>query len=93
MLCLPLSAGALVVMASPHVIWPPPDWPDQVKVTSFVPWDQVDNNGVSARTEAFLSAAEPPVLVTLGASSGMHPEDFFEQTVAAVLDAGGGGSS
>lgn len=89
MLRLPLSAEAMVVMASPHIIGPPPDWPTQVEVTSFIAWDQGRDGSVSARTEQWIEDGDDPVLVTLGASSAIHPEDFFDQAIAAVVDAGG----
>ncbi len=89
MLRLPLSAEAVLVMASPHVINPPPDWPEQVEVTSFITWDEGNDGAIQAPTEQFMQDGDDPVLVTLGASSAINPENFFNQVIAAVLQAGG----
>lgn len=88
LLRLPMAAQATVVMASPAVIEPPPDWPDRVKVTSFVAWDRAEQRPVPAATETFLDNGEPPVLVTLGASGAVHAEDFFDHVAGEVVAAG-----
>jgi rhamnosyltransferase subunit B len=85
---LPLRAEATIVMASPHVIQPPPDWPDSVTVTSFVAWDGATNRRLDQATQAFLNAGAAPVLVTLGSNGGIAPDDFFDHTARVVLDHG-----
>lgn len=88
MIELPLRAAATVVMASPAVIGHFPDWPSNVTVTSFVDWDDGPARGVPDSVERFLEAGEPPVLITLGASGAIEPEDFLEAVTAQVLALG-----
>jgi len=51
-------------------------------------WDRGGNHSVTRATEAFLQAGEAPVLVTLGASSAVDGEDFFDHVTAEVTEAG-----
>ncbi len=81
-------ADGLIVMASPSVIEVPPDWPHNVETTSFVTWDRAEQRPVAAAVEAFLANGEPPVLVTLGSSSALEPEDFFDLAVRVTLEQG-----
>ena len=83
---LPLRADGIVVMASPHVIDSPPDWPDNVETTSFVTWDRGAHRPLDPTVEAFLAHGDAPVLVTLGTSSALDPADFFDVAVRATLD-------
>jgi rhamnosyltransferase subunit B len=85
---LPLRAEATIVMASPHVIKPPPDWPESVTVTSFVAWDGATSRRLDEATQAFLDAGARPVLVTLGSNGAIGPDDFFDHTARVVLDQG-----
>jgi UDP:flavonoid glycosyltransferase YjiC (YdhE family) len=89
LLRLPLAADAVLVMAPPAVVVVPPDCPAHVTMTSFIGWDDVGGAELDAATEAFLEGADPPVLVTLGASSATQPDDFFVRAVSAVTAAGG----
>jgi rhamnosyltransferase subunit B len=70
------------------VVDPPPDWPRSITVTSFVAWDRAEQHPVSPTTEAFLGHGEPPVLVTLGASSAVSAGDFFDQVTSEVVATG-----
>jgi rhamnosyltransferase subunit B len=53
-----------------------------------VTWERAKERPLPAATEAFLSDGNAPVLVTLGASTAMHPGDFFEHATRVVLDVG-----
>jgi rhamnosyltransferase subunit B len=88
LLTLPLRAEATIVMASPHVIEPPPDWPDSVTLTSFVAWDPAAERPVDTATLAFLDAGDAPLLVTLGSNGAIDADDFFDHAARVVLAAG-----
>jgi rhamnosyltransferase subunit B len=85
---LPLQAEAIMVMASPHVIEPPPDWPSSVCVTSFVAWDGAAERPLDETTRVFLDGGAAPVLVTLGSNGAIGPDDFFEHATRLVLHHG-----
>jgi rhamnosyltransferase subunit B len=88
LVALSLRAAGIVVMASPHVIDPPPDWPATVETTSFVTWDRGQHRPLPPAVEAFLDAGDRPVLVTLGSSSALDPNDFFNHAARVALDQG-----
>jgi rhamnosyltransferase subunit B len=88
LLTLPLRAEATIVMASPDVIEPSPDWPDSVTLTSFVAWDPAAERPVDMATLAFLDAGDAPLLVTLGSNGAIDADDFFDHAARVVLDAG-----
>jgi rhamnosyltransferase subunit B len=85
---LPRRAATTVVMAPEQLVGRPPDWPSSVVVTSFVTWDHGDHRPVPAETEEFLASGPPPVLVTLGSSTAVLADDFFDLATRAVLDHG-----
>lgn len=85
----PVDSGQpYLVMASPAVIDRPADWPQNVTLTGFVPWDRGNSFPDPDGLEEFLSAPDPPVLVTLGASSSLDPQHFYRDAVAAVISLG-----
>ena len=75
-------------MASPAVIDPPVDWPQNVTLTGFVTWDRVSSFPDPDGLEEFLSAPDPPILVTLGASSSLDPQHFYRHAAEAVTSLG-----
>jgi rhamnosyltransferase subunit B len=85
----PVESGRpYLVMASPAVIERPVDWPSNVKLTGFVTWDRVSSFPDPHGLEEFVSAGDPPVLVTLGASSSLDPQNFYRHAVDAVTGLG-----
>lgn len=82
------SANPYLVMASPAVIHRPADWPATVTLTGFITWDRVGSFPEPAGLAQFLSAGPPPVLVTLGASSSLDPQDFYRHAAEAVTRLG-----
>ncbi len=82
------SGQPYLVMASPAVIDRPPDWPQNVTLTGFVVWDRGSSFPDPDGLEEFLSVPDPPVLVTLGASSSLDPQHFYGDAVAAVTSLG-----
>jgi rhamnosyltransferase subunit B len=80
----PVESGRpYLVMASPAVIERPVDWPSNVKLTGNVTWDRVSSFPDPPGLEEFVSAGDPPVLVTLGASSSLDPQHFYRHAVEA----------
>ena len=85
----PVDSGQpYLVMASPAVIERPVDWPQNVTLTGFVTWDRVSSFPEPDGLDEFLSAREPPVLVTLGASSSLDPQQFYRHAAEAVTRLG-----
>ena len=85
----PVESGRpYLVMASPAVIDRPADWPAAVTLTGFIAWDRVSSFPDPAGLARFLSAGEPPVLVTLGASSSLDPQHFYRHAAEAVIRLG-----
>ena len=82
------SGGLYLVLASPAVVDRPPDWPQRVQLTGFVSWDHVSAWPVPQRLVEFLSGPDRPILVTLGASSSIDPQGFYEHAVEAVTQLG-----
>lgn len=85
----PVESGRpYLVLASPAVIDRPPDWPANVSLTGFIGWDRVSSFADPAGLPEFLAAGEPPVLVTLGASSSLDPQRFYRHAAEAVVRLG-----
>ena len=82
------SGGLYLVLASPAVVDRPPDWPQRVQLTGFISWDHVSAWPVPRRLVEFLSGPDRPILVTLGASSSIDPQGFYEHAVEAVTQLG-----
>jgi rhamnosyltransferase subunit B len=85
----PVDSGRpYLVMASPAVIDRPADWPANVILTGFVAWDDVSTFPDPDGLAEFLAAGDPPVLVTLGASSSLDPQHFYRHAAEAVTRLG-----
>jgi rhamnosyltransferase subunit B len=85
----PVESGRpYLVMASPAVIDWPADWPATVTLTGFIAWDRASSFPNPAGLAQFLSVGEPPVLVTLGASSSLDPQHFYRHAAEAVTRLG-----
>ena len=86
---VPVDSGRpYLVLGSPAVVGRPADWQPQVKVLGVVGWDRPVFLGQPEGLEEFLSSGEPPVLVTLGASSSLNPESFYDRAAQAVRELG-----
>jgi UDP:flavonoid glycosyltransferase YjiC (YdhE family) len=85
----PLSSGApYLVLSSPAVIERPADWPAQVELTGFVNWDRPSSWEMPDELLRFLSEPDPIVLITLGASSSLDPQNFYGDAIGAAHEAG-----
>jgi sterol 3beta-glucosyltransferase len=68
---------------SPHVVAPPPDWPQSVRVTGYWFLDEGQGWQPPPSLLDFLAAGPPPVFVGFGSMAGRHPD----RTARTVLDA------
>jgi len=59
-----------------------PDWPPQLRQTSFPLWDERGLSQTPAGLEEFLASGDPPVVFTPG-SAMWNGHRFFEQSTAA----------
>jgi rhamnosyltransferase subunit B len=85
----PVDSGRpYLILASPAVIDRPVDWRENITLTGFVTWDRMSSVPHPDRLAAFLAAPDPPVLVTLGASSSLDPQQFYRHAVEAVIRLG-----
>jgi len=79
-----MSPLASLVLASPRVVPRPPDWPASVELTGFVHWDRPSAWEEPPEFTKFLEQGPPPVVVTLGTSSALHPGTFFRDATGAL---------
>ena len=88
-LFLPITSGnPYLVGASPRVVNPPPDWPHNVQLTGFFAWDTPRAWGPPDGLGEFLEAGPAPILITLGGSSAVDPQEFYPNAVTATLRLG-----
>mgnify|MGYP003334971504 CR=1 FL=1 len=64
-----------------------PDWPPQTVVTRFPLYDEADTRPIDPKLEEFLTAGEPPVLLSPG-SANMWAKEFYEAGLAACWQLG-----
>jgi rhamnosyltransferase subunit B len=84
-LFLPLESGnRYFVGASPRVVHVPPDWPPNVQLTGFFTWDTPRTYSPPQRLREFFEAGPAPILITLGGSSAVDPQQFYPHAVAAT---------
>ena len=72
---------------SPHVVPPPPDWPETATMTGYWFLDARDQ-ALSPDLDAFLDAGDPPVYVGFGSMPSRHPERLAAVVVEALGRAG-----
>jgi len=84
-LFVPLESGnPYLVGASPRVVHAPPDWQPNVQLTGFFAWDTPRSHPPPDGLDEFLEAGPPPILITLGGSSAVDPQQFYPNAVAAT---------
>lgn len=75
----------LVLGLFPEWFAPPqPDWPANVHLTDFLPYDGSDEPGLPGDVEHFLRAGSPPVVILAG-SAIRHAAAFFRESIEACL--------
>jgi UDP:flavonoid glycosyltransferase YjiC (YdhE family) len=80
------SPLANLLLASPLLVPPVPDWPPATSVVGFS-WFAPTHLGDAASAEAlqcFLAAGEPPILFSLAGTERLRPGRFFRTAVAAT---------
>jgi UDP:flavonoid glycosyltransferase YjiC (YdhE family) len=60
----------------------PPDWPPNVRLTSFPLYDESDTRAIPPELKTFLAEGEPPIIFTAG-SAMTQAERFFRTSVDA----------
>lgn len=65
----------------------PPDWPSQLRLTSFPLYDESDAGEIPEDVAAFLDAGPPPIIFTPG-SAMKHGDAFFASAVDACARMG-----
>ena len=81
-LFLPIDSGnPYLVGASPHVVDTPPDWPPNVQLTGFFAWDTPRSYSPPDGLGEFFEAGPAPILITLGGSSAVDPQQFYPNAV------------
>ncbi len=84
-LFLPINSGnSYLVGASPRVVHAPPDWPPNVQLTGFFAWDAPRSYSPPAGLHEFFDAGPAPILITLGGSSAVDPQQFYPNAVQAT---------
>lgn len=84
-LFLPITSGnPYLVGASPRVVDAPADWPPNVQLTGFFAWDAPRSYGSPDGLREFFQAGPPPILITLGGSSAVDPQEFYPNAVRAT---------
>lgn len=73
---------------SPHVVSPPPDWPQSVRVTGYWFLDEGQTWQPPADLQAFLAAGPPPVFVGFGSMAGGNPTGTARVVLDALAQAG-----
>ncbi len=61
-----------------------PDWPKGTGVTGFPFYGASSGAALTAETEEFLHAGEPPLVFTLGSAAVQHAGDFYAESAAAA---------
>jgi rhamnosyltransferase subunit B len=79
-----MDADATAVLASPRYTPPRADWPDRVTSTGFTPWPGPTGVELDSEIESYLSAGDPPVLVTMGTSTATIAGPILRDTEAAL---------
>jgi len=64
------------------------DWPSQTVQTGFPFYDERASPAESAELARFLSAADAPIVFTLGSTAVSHPGNFYEASRDATLRLG-----
>jgi rhamnosyltransferase subunit B len=73
-----LSLGLFPAWYAP----PPPDWPNQTRVTGFPLYDESDHQPLDPALATWLNEGEPPIVFTWG-SAMMHAHEHFAMAAQA----------
>lgn len=76
------SPDLTLALFSPLLAQRQPDWPANVEVTGFIPYNGTAT--LSDEVEGFLAAGEPPVVFTLGSSAVGVTSNFYQESAAAA---------
>lgn len=83
-----LSPHLTLVLSSPLYSPRQPDWPAQVKVVGFTPWDEPRDWRDPPELDSFLAGGEPPVLVTTSTAGERDAASLFRAAARALTQTG-----
>jgi rhamnosyltransferase subunit B len=83
-----LSPHLTLVLSSPIYSPRQPDWPPQVKVAGFTPWDEPPGWRDPPELDSFLADGEPPVLVTTSTAGERDAASLFRSAAQALTQTG-----
>ena len=81
-----LSPRLVVVLSSRHYSPRQPDWPEQVQVTGFTLWEDIES--LPPEVTALLEANNRLIVVTLGSAASLVADGFFLAAATAAVRAG-----
>ena len=87
----PLFAGQFspdltLAWFSPRLAIPQPDWPVNTRVTGFLFYDHDKfSSEMQLQVKQFLADGSPPIVFTLGSAMVKGANDFFYQSLTAIL--------
>jgi sterol 3beta-glucosyltransferase len=73
---------------SRHVVPPPADWPDYIRVTGYWLLDETQDWQPTSELLSFLDAGQPPVFVGFGSMGGRDPARTTRLILEALADTG-----
>ncbi len=82
-----IHSPQLVLGLFPEWFGHPPDWPEQVRTTGFICYDQADGTPLAAEVEQFLDAGDPPIVFSFG-SAMRTGRKYFDAAVGACAALG-----
>ncbi len=78
----------VLLSLSSHVVPPPPDWPESVRVTGYWFLDEGQDWQPPPELVEFLAAGPPPVFVSFGSMAGRDPSRKAQVVLDALAQAG-----
>lgn len=83
-----LSPHLTLVLSSPLYSPRQPDWPMNIKVAGFTPWDEPTEWQDPPELDRFLAEGEPPVLVTTSTAGERDAASLFRAAAQALTQTG-----
>ena len=78
------SPYLVLVMFSPVLAKPQPDWAVNTILTGFTFYDGDSERELTPELQQFLEAGEPPLIFTLGSANVLNPGSFYTESIRAA---------